>query len=170
MGLATFTFMIANSIAMATTIRISFHLGNRGFQAVRMISYSAVRLAIVGMGFCGIGFILFRNDLPHLFSKDPSVIAQTAILLAIAGLFQMFDGLQIVCLGILRGFSDVRAPMFISGLSYIGIGLPVSYLCAFTFHKGPAGIWYGFFAGLIAAGMMLSLRIRNNIRAIQGTT
>jgi MATE family multidrug resistance protein len=166
MGLATFTFMIANSIAMAATIRISFHLGNRSFQAVKITSLAAMRLAIAGMGFCGILFILFRHDLPCIFSRDPNVIKQTAILLGIAGLFQIFDGLQIVCLGILRGFSDVKAPMFISGLSYIAIGLPVSYLCAFAFHKGAAGIWYGFFAGLIAAGIMLSWRIRINILAL----
>lgn len=89
---------------------------------------------------------MLRNYLPHY-----------------AKLFQLFDGLQIVCLGILRGFADVKAPMFISGFSYMVVGLSVSYLCAFTWVMGPAGIWYGFMAGLIAAGILLALRIRTKI-------
>ena len=82
----------------------------------------------------------------------------------------MFDGLQIVCIGILRGFADVRAPMFISGFSYIAIGLSVSYLCAFTAGMGPEGIWYGFVAGLIVAGTLLSLRIRTRIRGLEAVS
>ena len=167
MGLATFTFMIANGVAMATTIRVSFQLGTGNFKDMERVSYSAVHLALGFMGICGLGFIALRHQLPHIFSVDPRVITLTASLLIIAGLFQALDGLQIVCLGILRGFADVKVPMFISAFSYIGIGLPVSYLCAFTFHMGPEGIWYGFFAGLIAAGTQLSLRIRKNIHELE---
>ena len=66
-------------------------------------------------------------------------------------------------MGILRGFADVKAPMLISGFSYIGVGVPVSYVCAFTLNMGPEGIWYGFLAGLIAAGTLLTLRIRKKL-------
>ena len=96
------------------------------------------------------------------------MIAQTASLLSIAALFQLFDGLQMVCLGILRGFADVKAPMFISVVSYMVVGLSVSYLCAFTLKMGPAGIWYGFLAGLVVAGTLLALRIRRKIHQVRG--
>jgi MATE family multidrug resistance protein len=89
---------------------------------------------------------------------------QSASLILIAALFELFDGLQVVCLGILRGFADVKAPMLIAGFSYIVIGLSTSYLCAFTLNMGPEGIWYGFLAGLAAAGFLLALRIRKRIR------
>jgi MATE family multidrug resistance protein len=102
--------------------------------------------------------------LPYIFTTDIRVINQAASLLMVAALFELFDGLQVVCLGILRGFSDVKAPMFIAGFSYTVIGLSVSYVCAFTFKMGPEGIWYGFLAGLIAAGILLALRIRKRIR------
>jgi len=85
----------------------------------------------------------------------------------VAALFQLFDGLQICCLGILRGFSDVKAPMFISAFSYIAIGLSVSYGCAFTLKLGPVGIWYGFLAGIIVAGSLLFSRIKIKIRQIE---
>jgi MATE family multidrug resistance protein len=166
LGLATFTFMVANAVAMATTIRVSFQLGTHDYKGLGKVSYSAVHIAILYMGLCGLGFLIFRYQLPYIFTNDVRVVNQTACLLVIAAIFQLFDGLQIVCLGILRGFTDVKAPMFISGFSYIGIGLSASYLCAFSLDMGPEGIWYGFLAGLIAAGTLLTFRIRKRIREL----
>ena len=163
MGLATFTFMIANGVAMATTIRVSYQLGTRDFDSVQKASYSAVHLVVTYMGLCGLCFLFLRHQLPYLFTADEHVIIQTASLLAIAALFQLFDGLQVVCLGILRGFADVKAPMFIAGISYIIVGLSVSYVCAFALKMGPEGIWYGFLAGLFFAGSLLAARIRKRI-------
>jgi len=167
-GLASFTFMIANGVAMATTIRVSFQLGTRDFASIGRVSYSAVHLVLSYMGLCGLGFLLFRHQLPYVFTADRRVVAQAAALLTIAALFQLFDGLQIVCLGILRGFADVKAPMFISVFSYLVVGLSVSYLCAFSLKMGPTGIWYGFLAGLAVAGTLLALRIRRKIRQTRG--
>lgn len=167
MGLASFTFMIANGVAMATTIRVSFQLGTRDFESMGRTSYSAVHMVVAYMGLCGLCFMLFRNQLPYLFTSDIRVIHQAASLLMVAALFELFDGLQVVCLGILRGFADVKAPMFIAAFSYTVVGLSVSYLCAFTLNMGPEGIWYGFLAGLIAAGVLLALRIRKKIRDLK---
>jgi multidrug resistance protein, MATE family len=170
MGLASFTFMIANGVAMATTIRISFQLGTRDFESMERISFSAIQLVVTYMGLCGLIFMVFRRQLPYIFTADLRVMDQAASLLMIAALFELFDGLQVVCLGILRGFADVKAPMFIAGFSYMVIGLSVSYLCAFTLGMGPEGIWYGFLAGLAAAGTLLALRIRRKIREIAAYT
>jgi multidrug resistance protein, MATE family len=168
LGLASFTFMIANGVALATTIRVSFQLGTRNFESMERVCYSALHLVLAYMGMCGLGFLLFRGRLPLIFTADPHVIRQAASLLAIAALFQLFDGLQVTCLGILRGFADVKAPMFISIFSYMGIGLSISYLCAFSLNMGPEGIWYGFLAGLVAAGILLAWRIRNKLRKVEG--
>jgi multidrug resistance protein, MATE family len=170
MGLASFTFMIANGVAMATTIRVSYQLGMRNLESVEKVSYSAVQLVLSFMGICGLCFLLFQHQLPHIFTPDKSVIVQAASLLAVAALFELFDGLQVVCLGILRGFADVKAPMFIAGFSYIIVGLSVSYVCAFTFKMGPVGIWYGFLAGLFCAGVLLAMRIRKKICGLEAAT
>lgn len=167
LGLASFTFMLANGVAMATTIRVSFQLGLKAFDSMEKVSLSAVHIVLLYMLFCGIGFLLFRNQLPRLFSFDEMVIKQAASLIVIAALFQIFDGLQVVCLGILRGFADVKVPMVIAAISYLGIGLPVSYLFAFTFQFGPVGIWFGFMAGLGIAGALLAFRIRTKIREVE---
>jgi multidrug resistance protein, MATE family len=166
-GLASFTFMIANGVAMAGTIRISFLFGARDMKGAERVAISAVHMVLAYMGMCGLGFLLLRHKLPFIFTSDRHVIEQAAPLLAVAALFQLFDGLQVVCLGILRGFADVKAPMLISILSYVIVGLSVSYLCAFSLHFGPVGIWYGFLAGLIFAGSLLALRIRNKMHEMK---
>jgi MATE family multidrug resistance protein len=168
LGLASFTFMIANGVAMATTIRVSFQLGTRNFESMERVSYSAVHLVLAYMMLCGIGFYFFRFQLPLLFTNDPLVIKQAASLLIVAAIFQLFDGMQVVCLGILRGFADVKIPMVIAAIAYMCIGLPTSYLFAFTFHYGPEGIWYGFVTGLFSAGVLLALRIRQQIKKVEG--
>jgi multidrug resistance protein, MATE family len=165
-GLASFTFMIANGVSMAATIRVSYELGKRNYRAMEQISYSAAHLVLSYMGLCGLGFLLLRHRLPFIFTTDTRVIKQAAALLAVAALFQLFDGLQTVSLGILRGFADVKAPMLISVFSYMVFGLSVSYLCAFSFRMGPVGIWYGFLVGLLVAGILLALRIRNRIKGM----
>jgi MATE family multidrug resistance protein len=165
-GLASFTFMIANGVAMATTIRVSFLLGTRDIEGMERISYSAVHLVLSYMGLCGLAFLLLRTQLSHIFTTDARVVRQAASLLTIAALFQLFDGLQVVCLGILRGFADVKAPVFISAFSYIIVGLSVSYLCAFNRRMGPEGIWYGLLAGLVIAGILLAFRIRGKIHTM----
>jgi MATE family multidrug resistance protein len=166
-SLGGFTFMIATGVALAATIRVSYQLGQRDFSSLGRASLSAAHLVLAYMGLCGLAFLLLRNRLPCLFTPDSQVIAQAATLLAIAALFQLFDGLQVVCLGILRGFADVKIPMFIAVLSYMIVGLPVSYLCAFILKLGPEGIWYGFLAGLGVAGILLALRTTRKIRQVK---
>jgi len=167
MGLAGFTFMIANGVAMAATIRTSFQLGKKDFMSMEKVAFSAIHLVLGYMILCALLFFMFRFQLPKMFSPDKAVIAQAASLLIIAGIFQVFDGLQIVGLGILRGFADVKAPMFIATISYLIIGIPVSYLLAFTFKIGPEGIWIGFATGLASAALMLFIRIKMKIREVE---
>jgi MATE family multidrug resistance protein len=167
MGLASFTFMIANGVAMATTIRVSYQLGRRDFNSMESVAISAAHIVLSYMLVCGIVFLIFRNQLPRIFSPDLLVIKQAASLLIIAAAFQIFDGLQVVCLGILRGFADVKVPMVIASISYLFIGLPVSYIAAFVFNMGAEGIWFGFVIGLATAGILLALRIRKKIKKIE---
>lgn len=167
MGVASFTFMIANGVAMATTIRVSYQLGKKAFDSMEKVSLSAVHLVMAYMLLCGIVLLLLRYQLPRLFSPDPLVIKQAASLIMVAALFQLFDGLQVVCLGILRGFADVKVPMIIAGIAYTLIGIPVSYVLTFVWKIGPEGIWFGFVAGLASAGILLAIRIRKKIREVE---
>ena len=105
-------------------------------------------------------FTLGNQLLPWMYTTDKAVISIAAQLLIIAALFQLFDGTQVVGLGILRGMGDVNLPTFITFLAYWVFGLPVGYLLGITFNLGVKGIWYGLTLGLMVSASLLFLRFQ----------
>lgn len=163
-SLASSTYMISLGIAAASTIRVSHQIGNRDFVSMRRAAYASSHLVLVFMSLMGLLFIVFRNNLPLIFTTDEQVIQIAARLLVVAAIFQVFDGLQVVMLGNLRGMADVKIPMVIAFLAYLGLGLPARWLFAFKLNAGAAGIWYGFLLGLGVAGILFFWRFRKNLR------
>jgi MATE family multidrug resistance protein len=112
------------------------------------------------MLFSGLMLGLFPRVLARVYSTDPEVVALASRLIPIAGVFQVFDGLQVVSIGVLRGVGDTRAPMIVNILGFWLIGLPVSLWLAFGAGFGAVGLWWGFVAGLGAVAIFLVLRVR----------
>ena len=104
------------------------------------------------------------GPLAGLFTEETEVIRLAAMLIPIAGLFQVFDGTQVVAAGALRGIGDTRAPMLVSLVGFWLIGLPVSVYLGFGTRAGPVGLWWGFVAGLAAVAAFLLLRVHTQFR------
>jgi MATE family multidrug resistance protein len=96
----------------------------------------------------------------QIYSEDLAVIALAATLLPIAGTFQVFDGIQVVSIGILRGLGDTRAPFVIAVLGFWLLGFPVSLWLGFGTALAAAGLWWGLVVGLVAVAVLLLLRTR----------
>jgi len=165
-SMAGMTYMISFGLASGTTIRVSHAFGERDLKEVKQAVYASLHMVIAFMSLMGILFVLFRNHLPLLFTSDPAVIKVAAGLLVVGAFFQVFDGIQVVLLGALRGIADVRIPMFIAFFSYIVVSLPISYLLAFTFNFGYSGVWIGFVFGLSTAAVLFGLRLRKQLKEI----
>lgn len=112
-------------------------------------------------------FVLANNVMPFIYTEDAAVIPIAAQLLIIAGFFQLFDGTQVVGLGVLRGIGDVNIPTFITFLAYWVVGIPIGYVLGFHFGLGVNGIWYGLTLGLLTASILLFLRFQNKTRALK---
>jgi MATE family multidrug resistance protein len=97
-------------------------------------------------------FVTFPKLIARLFSPDPTVIRVGATLLLVAAAFQLFDGLQTVATGALRGAGDTKTPMLANLVAYWLIGLPLGYLLCFRLHWGAIGVWIGLCIGLIIIG------------------
>jgi MATE family multidrug resistance protein len=82
------------------------------------------------------------------------------MLLPIAGVFQIFDGLQVVAAGVLRGVADTRVPMILNFVGFWLVGLPVSVGLAFWLDRGPTGVWWGLALGIGIVAILLLRRIR----------
>ena len=108
-------------------------------------------------------FLGFPRQLAGWYSGAPDVVSIAALLIPIAGVFQVFDGLQVVSGGVLRGVGDTRAPMLINLVGYWGLGLPLSGYLGFTLGQGPAGLWWGLVLGLAVVAVSLLLRVRSQL-------
>lgn len=166
LGLASFTYMIALGVSQANTIRVSHQMGVKDYTSMRRAVYASTHLVLAFMTFTALVFVLGRKALPLLFTSDVEVIAISAVLLIVAAIFQLFDGLQVVMLSTLRGMADVTRPMYIAFIAYLLIGIPTSYVFAFVFNAGPQGIWYGYLVGLGTAGILFYLRFIRNLKKL----
>jgi multidrug resistance protein, MATE family len=155
---AAFTFMVPLGVAMATTARVGQARGRGDGVGVR-------RAGTVGIGLA-LGFnlvstfimLVFPRQVVALYTEAPEVSELAVQLLRLAGLFQLWDALQVSANGALRGLKDTRVPMLLTLLAYWAIGLPIGYGLGFGLGQGPSGLWIGFIAGLFAAAAFLNTR------------
>ena len=112
-------------------------------------------MGVAFMLMSGTLFLLVPRTLIGFFTHDADVLALGASLLAIAAVFQLFDGLQGVVTGTLRGLGDTRTPMVTNLGAHWLVGLPIGYTLCFVAGWGAPGLWWGLSAGLIVAGVVL---------------
>jgi MATE family multidrug resistance protein len=160
MGMAALTYMMSGGISAAAAIKSGNYFGSNEHQKLHRSAVSSYHVVIVFMAFAALMFTLFNHQLPWLFTSDKIVINIAAQLLIIAALFQLFDGTQVVGLGILRGMGDVNIPTVITFVAYWVIGLPSAYLIGLRLGFGVKGVWYGLVLGLVAASTLLFARYR----------
>jgi MATE family multidrug resistance protein len=150
-------------------IRVGYAYGRRNISEVRRTGLLITVFTSSVMACFGVVFSLFRDQLPLIFTKDKVVIQIAVPLIVVAALLQISDGAQAAGLGILRGITDVRLPMFIPFIAYWVIALPIGYFLGFVLEMEVVGVWVGLLAGLTAAAAMLNLRFGIKTREKKGT-
>jgi MATE family multidrug resistance protein len=169
MSVVSFTFMFALGVSVATTIRVGHHFGQQNIEKVKLVAYSNFLLTIMLMFGFALIFFIFHQSIPHLFLDENIRVNQDEIklvikiasqLILIAAFFQLFDGLQVVILGALKGMQDVKIPTIITFVAYWVIGFSLmSYLALCTSLKAQ-GIWIGFLVSLFASSALLFWRFQ----------
>jgi MATE family multidrug resistance protein len=154
----TFSFMVAQGVGVAATIRVSHQYGEGRLADARKAGFAASHISIALMALAGITFILFNDLIPLIFTKDPQVVEIAAKLLYVAAAFQLFDAIQLSALASLRALADVKWPLVTSIFSYYIVGIPFAYIAGTTFGLGPVGIWLGLLVGLMLAAVLFLYR------------
>ena len=139
MSLASMTYMMASGISAAATVNAGNNYGKNDFKQLRLSAISNYHIMLCLMTIAALVFIILNEYLPWIYTADKSVIMIAAQLLIIAGFFQLFDGAQVVGLGILRGIGDVNIPTVITFIAYWIIGLPCGY-----YLVGPQKVIFNF--------------------------
>ena len=119
----------------------------------------------LGVGFmtcAGIVFLLAPEPLIKLYTHDPGVLALGPSLLWIAAAFQIFDGVQTVCTGALRGLGETRVPMIANLVGYWVLGLPLGFILCFVMKWGVYGMWIGLTVSLVIIASTLLVRWRRD--------
>jgi MATE family multidrug resistance protein len=158
MSLASMTYMMASGISAAATVNAGNNYGKNDFKQLRLSAISNYHIMLCLMTIAALVFIILNEYLPWIYTADKSVIMIAAQLLIIAGFFQLFDGAQVVGLGILRGIGDVNIPTVITFIAYWIIGLPCGYYLGIVLNWGVMGVWYGLTLGLLCSAGLLFFR------------
>ncbi|MBW6507604.1 MAG: MATE family efflux transporter [Rhodobacteraceae bacterium] len=161
--LVALTFMVHLGLSNAATVRVGRADGARDARALRDAAATATAMSLAFAAAMVVLFLAVPEWLVALFldagkPNTAEIIAFGAKLLAVAALFQMFDAMQVMALGLLRGVQDTRVPMWLASISYWLIGIPASYLLAFPLGLGGVGLWFGLVVGLAAAATLLMAR------------
>ena len=157
LNMASFTFMIPLGLASAAAVRVGHAVGRRDTFGANQAGWTAVMLGVLCMACASLVFLLIPSQLMGLFTVDLTVVDLGVTLLFVAAIFQIFDGLQGVLTGALRGLGDTRTPMFLNLAGHWAFGLPLGYTICFVLGYGVVGLWVGLSAGLIVVSLLLLL-------------
>ncbi|MGQ0714414.1 MAG: MATE family efflux transporter [Gemmatimonadaceae bacterium] len=160
LNIASFTFMVPMGIAAAVAVLVGHAVGRDDPIDARR---SAVASLVSGVGFmigAAIVLLVAPGLIARIYTTDAAVTAVALVLIPLAGLFQVFDGMQVVCGGILRGLGDTHSPLIANIIGFWAIGLPLGLWLSMRLGHGPVGLWWGLVAGLAVVGLALLVRVR----------
>jgi MATE family multidrug resistance protein len=160
---AGISFMVPLGLAQAATVRVAYELGAGRAPAARQAGFVALALGIGFMGAAAVVLWTVPNAIIAVYVDiaDPAnraTVQMAQRLIEIAALFQVFDGMQVIAAGVLRGYRDTMVPMLLATLGYWGIGFAGCWLLAFPLGYGAVGLWWGLALGLAVVAILLTLR------------
>jgi multidrug resistance protein, MATE family len=150
------TFMVPLGISSAAAVRVGQAYGRGDLRSAAVSGWTALLLSSLFMGTCGLALATVPRWIVRLYIGDAAVVSMGALLLRIAAVFQLFDGLQVVSGGALRGIGDTRTPMLVHLVGYWAVGMPVTYGLCFWLGWGAPGIWVGLSVALVLIGAALA--------------
>lgn len=152
---ASLSFMVPLGISSAGAVRVGHAIGRGDRIAARQAGGAALFLAAAFMSCSALCFVTWPGEIARVFTDEGAVIATGATLIRIAAVFQLFDGLQVVATGVLRGTGDTRTAMLTSLVCFWLIALPVGWVACFPLGGGVRGLWLGLCLGLILVALIL---------------
>lgn len=158
LSVAALTFMVSIGLSSAGSIKVGEAFGMKDIHLVRKIGVSVLQFSAIYGSICAVFFIIFRNQIPYLFTSDQEVIHHAALLFLFAAAFQLGDSIQAVGIGVLRGIQDVKLPTIYTTLCYWFVGIPIGYFLSVVLNWQVSGVWTGFIVCLSSMAFLLYRR------------
>jgi MATE family multidrug resistance protein len=166
LNVASITFMVPFGISSAAAVRVGQAIGARNFPAASRAGWTALLFGACFMSCSGLLLFSFSRPLARIYTPEADVVKAGAMLLIVAAVFQLFDGLQVVATGALRGAGNTRTPVMANLIGYWVMGLPLGALLCFRWRMGAVGMWAGLCLALIIIGSSLLLVWSRQIREL----
>ena len=151
-------FMVAIGTAAASMIRVGNAVGRHNATDIARAGWAGVLLIAFLMACFAGPFLGLGMPLASLYTDDPAVLLLAAPLIGICGIILLFDGMQAVLMGALRGIADVWVPPGLQLISWWGVTVPIGYVLAFEVGIGVDGLMWGILAGALSAAILLAGR------------
>lgn len=163
-NIASLTFMVPFGVGQAAAVLVGNAIGAGDMVRARREARAALFYGVGFMAFAAMTFLSFPAAIARTYTTDQATLALAASLIPVAGVFQLFDGMQAVAAGILRGAGDTRVPMLVNLAGFWLAGIPVSLFLGFRTDMGPVGLWWGLVMGLLVVALILVVRTRSLLR------
>jgi MATE family multidrug resistance protein len=160
LNIASFTFMVPMGVAAAVAVLVGHAVGRGDALGAREAATAALVTSAGFMVLTAIVLVVAPGLIARVYTSDAAVIGIAIVLIPLAGFFQVFDGMQVVCGGILRGLGDTHSPLIANIIGFWVLGLPLGVWLGLHRSYGPAGLWWGLVAGLAVVGVGLLVRVQ----------
>jgi len=168
LNLASLTYMVPLGVSAAVAVLVGQAVGRGDALGARRSARTALLVAATFMLVTATLFLTIPRSLASLYTNADAVLVMAAALLPLAGTFQVFDGIQVVASGVLRGLGDTRSPMIINIIGFWIVGIPTSLFLGFRAGLGARGLWWGLVLGLASVAVILLGRVRHRLQARMG--
>lgn len=163
LNMAALTFMVPLGISGAAAAVVGRAIGRGDLPAARRDAVAAITCGVGFMCISALVFITAPEWLATRYTTDPTTVSIAVSLIPLAGVFQVFDGLQAVTSGVLRGTGDTRVPAILHVVAFWGIGVPLGAWLGLGTALRERGFWWGLVAGLAAAALLQSWRVTRRL-------
>ncbi len=164
LNMAALTFMVPLGISGAAAAVVGRAIGRGDLPAARRDAFAAVVCGVGFMCISAIAFIVAPGWLATRYTTEAATVAIAVSLIPLAGVFQVFDGLQAVTSGVLRGTGDTRIPALLHVVAFWGVGVPLGAYLGFRTGLRERGFWWGLVAGLAVAALLQSWRVTQRLK------
>lgn len=159
-NIAALTYMVPLGVSAAAAVRVGQAIGRGDMADARRQAMAAIVVGATFMSIMALLLLTLPKVIARLYTVDAAVVAVAAQLLPLAGLFQVFDGVQVTIIGALRGAGDTRTPFLVNLMGYWVVGIPISVLLGFPLGMQTVGVWWGLVVGLALVAVVLAIRLR----------
>lgn len=162
--LASLTFTVCLGLSSAGAARVGNAVGRGDPEGAYRAGVTVILIAMAFMSCSALVFAFAGRTLARWVADVPAIVEVAVPLLQIAAAFQLFDAMQAVAAGVLRGAGETKAALYINLVGHWVIGLPTGLVLTYVLDFGPAGLWWGLTAGLAFAGILLVARFLSRAR------